>query len=199
MSRKRDKNKSQECQCPKCQNKSGKSENAIGDNPFGINQSQLLGMLGNADMGQIGNVLSSMNTDGFDFNNLNFGSIQNMMSGMNGGQNNQDLSTIQKMMSGNGSNDNSAMSSIQEMMANMQGAQNSVNNSMNVNNKKSDNNTYDNSSHHRKNKKNDTIDNIEVDENIELLMSIRKIVDYDRAKFIDKVIELYKEGAFEEE
>lgn len=183
MSRKRDKNKSQECQCPKCQNKSGKSDNGIGDNPFGINPSQLLGMLGNADMGQIGNILSSMNTDGFDFNNLNFGSIQNMMSG-------------------NGANDNHAMSSIQEMMANMnnmQGAQNSVNNSMNVNNKKSDHNTYDNSSHHRKNKKNDTIDNIEVDENIELLMSIRKIVDYDRAKFIDKVIELYKEGVFEEE
>lgn len=199
MSKKRDKNKSNECQCPKCQNKLRGVNNGINDNPFGINPAQLMGMLGNTDISQIKNVLSSMNTDGFDFNNLNFSNNRNGISGVNGDKNNQELSPIQKMMSGMGVNDLQGVSSIQEMIANIQGAQNNVKSSVNINSNKTENITHDNRNHNKKDKKNEAIDNIEVDENIELLMSIRKIVDYEKRGFIDKIIELYKEGVFEEE
>ena len=52
------------------------------NNPFGINPNQLLSMFGNIDMNQINSMLQSMGADGFDFNNFNLGSIQNLMNGM---------------------------------------------------------------------------------------------------------------------
>lgn len=204
MSKKREKNKSQHCQCPKCQNKSEKSNSKLDNNPFGINPSQLKGMLGNIDMGQIGNILSAMNKDGFDLNNINLGSVQNIMSGMNemsGGQNNQELSSMQKMMSGIGIKDNQGLSPIQEMIANMgnlQATQDNIKNQESTN-VKYNNNERDNSSHNKKNRNKENITDIQVDENIEMLISIRKIVNYDKVKFIDKVIELYNKGAFEDE
>lgn len=168
MSKKRDRNKSQKCNCPKCQNKSG---GGLANNPFGINPSQLMGMLGNIDMGEIGNILSSMNKDGFDLNNLNLGSVQNTMNGMdgmNGGENNQNISSIQNMMSGMGTGDKQNLS-------------------------------YNNSSHNRRNRHKGSTDEQNEDENIELLMSIRNIVDYNKVKFIDKIIRFYNSGAFDEE
>ena len=217
MSKKRDRNKSKDCQCPSCQNKSVKSNSGLAGNPFGINPSQLMGMLGNIDMGQIGNMLSSMNKDGFDLNNLNLGSMQNMMSGTNGSngqnnmnsmnnlQNNQDLSSIEKMMSGIDIKDNQGLSSIQDMissMGNLQGTQNNMNNQdgrkigeeKKYREQKSSNNKKNRNEHRNK----ENIADIQLDENIEMLMSIKKIVNSDRAEFLDKVIEFYNKGAFEE-
>ena len=220
MSKKRDRNKSKDCQCPSCQNKSVKSNSGLAGNPFGINPSQLMGMLGNIDMGQIGNMLSSMNKDGFDLNNLNLGSMQNMMSGMNGSngqnsvngmngmnnsQNNQDLSSIEKMMSGIDIKDNQGLSSIQDMissMGNLQGTQNNMNNQdgrkigeeKKYREQKSSNNKKNRNEHRNK----ENIADIQLDENIEMLMSIKKIVNSDRAEFLDKVIEFYNKGAFED-
>ena len=212
MSRKRGKSKSQECQCSNCQNKADKISGGLGNNPFGINTSQLMGMLGNIDMGQIGNILSSMNKDGFDLNNLNMGSIQNIMSGMNANngagndinsmnvmKNNQDLSAIQKMMNGININDNNGSVSIQDMIT-------SIGNMQGINNEKSGSvkeirkNGLEYNTHKNKNKsrKRENIEEIDEDENLEMLMSIRKIVSYDKAQFIDKIIELYNNGAFEE-
>ena len=46
--------------------------------PFGIDPMQLMGLLGgNFDMSNMGNMLASMNTNGFDFGNL--GSLAQMM------------------------------------------------------------------------------------------------------------------------
>lgn len=214
MSKKRDRKKSQECQCSVCQNKSGKSSSGLNNNPFGINPSQLMGMLGNIDMGQIGNLLSSMNKDGFDLNNLNLGAIQNMMpgmsgsngmngfSGMNGGQNNQDLSPMEKIMSEIDMKDNQGLSSVQDMIANMgnlQGMQSNVNNKEVINNSSKKEIGRDNIGNNKRNKNKENVTDVQVDENIEMLMSIRKIVNYDKAKFIDKVIELYNNGAFEDQ
>ena len=51
--------------------------------PFGINPNQLLSsMFGNIDMNQISSVLQSMNTQGFDFNNLNLGNLMGNMNPM---------------------------------------------------------------------------------------------------------------------
>ncbi|MBU3103698.1 hypothetical protein [Clostridium gasigenes] len=182
MSKKRERNKSEECQCSKCQNKSGKLSSKLDNNPFGINPSQLNGMLGNIDMSQIGNILSAMNKDGFDLNNINIGSVKNMMSGMNGGQNNQELSSIQDMIAN---------------MGNSQSTQNNIQNQESTN-IKYNNNERDNGRYNKKSRNKENITDIEVDENLEMLISLRKIVSYDKVKFIDKVIELYHKGLFEE-
>ena len=53
------------------------------NSPFGINPSQLLSsMFGNIDMNQINGLLQSMNTQGFDFNNLNLGNLMGNMNPM---------------------------------------------------------------------------------------------------------------------
>ena len=45
--------------------------NNMNNNPFGIDPFQLMGLLGgNVDMRNIGNMLSSMNTNGFNLGNL---------------------------------------------------------------------------------------------------------------------------------
>ena len=98
------------------------------NNPFGINPQQLISMLG-GNMNGIGNILSSMNRKGFDFN--------------------------------------------------------SMNNNINQNNsfKKHDNDNIEDEEENR-------------DENIEMMLSLRKIIDPQKIEFIDKVIECYKNGLF---
>lgn len=209
MSKKREKKRSQECNCPNCQKKSGKLNSGLGDNPFGINPTQLMGLLGNVDMGKIGNILSSMNKDGFDLNNLNLGSIQNMMSNNKGDVNNQNLSAMQKMMAGMGIKDNQGGPSIEDMIKNMGNFQNmqkdmnnGANNNTNLNSKQSNDISRNKKNRNGNNKKESAIkidENIKVDENIDMLLAIKKIVNYDKAKFIDKIIELYNNGEFEED
>ena len=102
------------------------------NNPFGINPQQLISMLG-GNMNGIGNILSSMNRNGFDFNSMN----------------------------------------------------------NNMNNNKNQNNSF-------KKHNNDNIEDEEEsrDENIEMMLSLRKIIDPQKIEFIDKVIECYKNGLF---
>ena len=55
------------------------------NNPFGINPQQLLNMFGgNMDINKLGNILSSMNREGFNLNNIN-----TQMNNGNFGMNNQ--------------------------------------------------------------------------------------------------------------
>ena len=102
------------------------------NNPFGINPQQLISMLG-GNMNGIGNILSSMNRNGFDFNSMN----------------------------------------------------NNMNNNINQNNsfKKHNNDNIEDEEESR-------------DENIEMMLSLRKIIDPQKIEFIDKVIECYKNGLF---
>ena len=102
------------------------------NNPFGINPQQLISMLG-GNMNGIGNILSSMNRNGFDFNSMN----------------------------------------------------NNMNNNINQNNsfKKHNNDNIEDEEESR-------------DENIEMMLSVRKIIDPQKIEFIDKVIECYKNGLF---
>lgn len=123
--------------------------NGINNNPFGINPMQLMNMMGNVDMSEINRIISTMNSEGFDFNNINLNSIQNLLNrNMNGVNvnpiNNQPVNNI------------------------------NVNKENNEESKKLENN----------------------DDNIEMLMNLRNIVDGNRVVFIDKIIELYKKGVF---
>lgn len=126
------------------------------NNPFGITPQQLLGMLGgNMDMNKLGNILTSMNRDGFDLNTLN----QQMMNSFNMGNMNN--------------------------MANMNGMD--INNT-DMNNINNDLNSVNNTS--------DVENNINIDENLEFLLSLRRVVDSSRLDLIDKIIELYQKGEF---
>lgn len=128
-------------------NDSANNRQQFGNNPFGINPAQLLSMFGNIDMNQINNMLQSLNTDGFDFNNLNLGPLQNMMSG------------------------NGHVQGKQERQVNGRTPEKNKNHKINIGND---------------------------DENIQMLMAIRSIVSEEKALFIDKIINLYNEGAFDD-
>ena len=120
---------------------------------FGINPNQLLStMFGNIDMNQINSLLQSMNTQGFDFNNLNLGNLMGNMNSL-GGNANQNI---------NNSN---------------------INNDTNIN--------EDESSKVRNNKSNRN------DDNMQMLIAIRNIVSGERGIFIDKIISMYNDGAFD--
>ena len=109
------------------------------NNPFGINPQQLLSMFGgNMDMNKLGNILSSMNREGFNLNNIN--------SQMNNGN-------------------------------------------FNMNNQSKEYNDVSNESANINMEGNN-------DDNMEFLLSLRRIVDSSRLDFIDKIIELYDKGAF---
>lgn len=135
--------------------------------PFGINPQQLLGMLGgNFDMNRLGNMLNSMNMDGFDLNSMNqqmnwMNNNSNAHSNMNNGNNNFNFE-------------------------NMMNAMNMMGNNLDENNEK----IY---------QKNEDINIDEIDdENIQILMSLRRIVDPSKVEFVDRIIELYNKGAFKD-
>ncbi|ATD55660.1 hypothetical protein [Clostridium chauvoei] len=186
MSKKKHRHKVEQCDCPNCRNKNNKGTN----NPFGINPAQLMGLLGGMDMSQIGNMLSSMNRDGFDLNNLNLGAMQNILGGNNNNsgmnQGGFDVSSLQNIMSKVGSGaglnfNNLDFGPLQNMMGGNNNQEKSNENKANEKNN---------------NKISDDYDSLSIDENIEFLRNIRSIVDPKRADFIDKVIEAYNNGSF---
>ena len=125
--------------------------------PFGINPNQLLSsMFGNIDMNQISSLLQSMNTQGFDFNNLNLGNLMGNMNPVG--------TSINQNSNLNKDNDNSGRDENGE----------SVNSSV-----------FEGSSDRN-------------DENMKMLKAIRSIVGGERGDFIDKIILMYNDGAFDE-
>lgn len=149
--------------------------NASNDNkpiPFGIDPMQLMRLLGgNFDMNNMGNMLASMNTNGFNLGNLN--SIAQML-GLN-----LDNNLFQGNMS-NANNDNN-----KNMYSNS---------NHNMSSKSTDNLNAD-----KNIKKNVNTRNMkEDDSNLEFLMALRNYVHPDRIKFIDKIIEAYKHGEFKD-
>ena len=127
---------------------------------FGINPNQLLStMFGNIDMNQINSLLQSMNTQGFDFNNLNLGNIMGNMNPMATSMN----------QSSNNSNVNKDVD-----RKDQEEETKSVNNSI----------------------LDENIDRN--DENMQMLKAIRSIVNGERGAFIDKIILMYNDGAFDD-
>jgi hypothetical protein len=160
------------------------SSNRINNAPFGINPAQLMSMLGgNIDMGQIGNMLSSMKMDGLDLNNFNLGQLGNNAPNKGSSTSNRigfDLGSLQGMMNNLG----------------MGGFNLGNNNSQNLNftNLNSENDNNLNIANEENN--NSTDESIYYDENIQMLVAIKSIVDSKKAIFLDKVIEAYNNGYF---
>lgn len=112
----------------------------INNNPFGISPQQLLNLIGgNMNMNSLGNILSSMNTEGFDLNSMGsqmgFNDINNMNTQEGEFEAPTDFNEISK----------------------------------------------------------EDID----DENIEFLISLKKVINPSKVEFINKIIDLYKKGVFE--
>ena len=161
------------------------------NNPFGIDPMQLLGLLGgNFDMRNMGNMLASMNTNGFNLNNL--GPLA-QMAGLNldnnftNGNNNLNKNTNPNFTS-----------DIQNMSAN-----NMNKNEANIQ-KNNETNRRDNTkmSHHEEIKQEQPHENMAkgknkaVDENLEFLIALRSFVHQSKISFIDKIIDSYNKGLF---
>lgn len=148
--------------------------------PFGIDPMQLMGLLGgNLDMNNIGNMLTSMNTNGFNLGSLN--SIAQMMG----------LNLDNNLFQGNMGNANSDTN--KNMYSNMNHNMNhNTNHNMNKGTNSSE--VENNSRKVEKNAKNVK----ENDVNLEFLMALRSYAHPDRINFIDKIIEAYKCGEIKE-
>lgn len=151
--------------------------------PFGIDPMQLMGLLGgNFDMNNMGNMLASMNTNGFNMGNLN--SLAQMMG----------LNLDNNLFQGTTTNQTNEMNKNLYSNANPNmkkyGSNNVTKNGENFNtdmgSKKSDSTGANKS----------VKDN---DENLEFLMALRSYVHPDRIRFIDKIIEAYRSGEFNED
>lgn len=160
------------------------SRNLGNNTPFGINPTQLMNLLGgNIDFNQIGNMLSSMKLDGIDLNNFN----------LNQGSSNES---------------NSARFNFEPL----QGMMNNLGfGGFNVPNNNSSGFSFENNNSHIEkvegenlnqeivdDKESDIVEEefLEEDENIQMLIAIKSIVDSKKAIFLDRVIEAYNKGIF---
>lgn len=187
------------------------------NNSFGGINPQMLEMLGlnNMDMNKLSTLMTSMNRDGFDINMLGqlLGGMQNNPAANRNGMNNPmanpmanlagnmaggmpgNIAAMMSMLS-NMNNRQTHNNNMNNMHNNMNNMHNNMNNNMNnmhnnMNNVNNINNTNTNAN--KEQKKHEDIEGSS-DENIEMLLSVRRLVDDEKVKFIDKVIEMYKAG-----
>jgi hypothetical protein len=142
------------------------------NNPLGLNQ-QMLEMLGlgNIDMAQLSNLFSTMGQEGFNLNSLGALAGNLGLGNTNMGNNNNNNNNFAQ--SNNGGNINPM-----ELLSSLIGDPSKLNN-LGINNMQNVvNNNY--------NEENDSI--------LSMLTAVRSIVDSKKAKFLDRVIELYKNG-----
>ena len=162
------------------------------NNPFGIDPMQLLGLLGgNFDMRNMSNMLASMNTNGFNLNNL--GPLA-QMAGLNLDNN---------FTNGNNNLNRNTNTNLTSDIQNM-----SPNNNMNKDEaniqKHNETNRRDNTkiSHNEDVRQEQSAENMvqsknkKVDENLEFLIVLRGFVHQSKVPFIDKIIDGYKKGLF---
>ena len=173
------------------------------NNPFGIDPMQLLGLLGgNFDMRNMSNMLASMNTNGFNLNNLgplaqmaglnldnNFVNLNNNNNNLNRNNNlnmnsNPNMNSDIQNMSANNMNKNEANSQKRDETVDKR------NNSAKV--------SHQEEKRHERSSNDGMVQekNKSVDENLEFLISLRSFVHQSKVPFIDKIIDGYKKGLF---
>lgn len=184
--------------------------------PFGINPNQLLSLLGeNFDLNNLGNMMSSMKDNGVNLNNFNQNSATQDQQGNNSTNSNNE-NNVNNM--NNGNNVNNMNSGNGYDFGGLQGIINALGiNGFNQPNSNL-NNTFNEESFGINDEVMDEIDKeeekdfkdrgdeeyleedelnnsiMEEDENIQMLISIKSIVDDRKADFIERVIEAYKKG-----
>lgn len=181
--------------------------------PFGINPNQLLSLLGeNFDFNNLGNMMSSMKDNGVNLNNFNLNSAAqnqqvNNSNNFNNGSNANNTNSMNNMNSGNGYDFGGLQGIINALGINGLNQQNSnLNNTFNEDNvgisdevldgmDKEEERDFQDRGDEEYLKEGELNNNImEEDENIQMLISIKSIVDDRKADFIERVIEAYKKG-----
>lgn len=184
--------------------------------PFGINPNQLLSLLGeNFDLNNLGNMMSSMKDNGVNLNNFNPNSAAqdqqvNNSSNLNNGNNTNSMNNtnnMNNMNSGNGYDFGGLQGIINALgMNGFNQANSNFNNTFNEENigindevmneiDKEEERDFKDRGDEEYLEVSELNNNImEEDENIQMLISIKSIVDDRKADFIDKVIEAYKKG-----
>ena len=164
------------------------SENSNQGNFMGGLNPQMLDMLGlgDVDVNKVSEVLSSMGSDGFDMNSIN-SILNNKDGGKNNSSKNNPLSAI--MGDGNPMGDLSSLMGLlgggaQGMnpmgnMGNLGAIANMMGGNMGGGNLGAPNNVSGDTS---------------MDPIVTMILSLRNFVDPQRARFLDKVLKMYKEG-----
>lgn len=158
------------------------SSNSGNNIPFGINPTQLMNLLGsNIDLNQIGSMLSSMKTDGVDLNNFSLNQNTNNQANPMG----FNVSPLQNIISGLGLEN----FNVSNNGANMYGYENNISHNGNLDSTDTENNDEESKEEIKE-------EFLEEDENVQMLVAIKSIVDYNKAIFLDKVIDAYNKGLF---
>ncbi|EOU1828406.1 hypothetical protein P5E79_01650 [Clostridium perfringens] len=164
------------------------SENSNQGNFMGGLNPQMLDMLGlgDVDINKVSEVLSSMGSDGFDMNSIN--SILNNKDGnknksnKKGNMNNNPLSA----MMGNGN----PMGDLSSIMGLLGGGAQGMNQMGNMGNLGAIANMMGGNLGVPNNVSGDT----SMDPIVTMILSLKNFVDPQRARFLDKVLKMYKEG-----
>ncbi len=150
--------------------------------PFGINPAQLMSLLGNnIDFNQIGNMISSMKMDNLDLNNFNLNTKNNNQPN----RTSFDLGPLQGFMNGLGLGGNNITNNNSNIFGNIDNTQKEFE-VEEINEKHKSN--FEESFQEE--------EFLEEDENIQMLIAIKSIVDSKKAHFLDRVIEEYNKGNF---
>ncbi|MDU5109402.1 MAG: hypothetical protein E6248_03070 [Clostridium sp.] len=178
--------------------------------PFGINPNQLLSLLGeNFNLNNLGNMMSSMKDNGVNLNNFNPNSaVQNQQeNNFNNLNNVNNVNNTNDTNNGNGYDFGGLQGIINALgMNGFNQTNGNLNNSFNEDNIGIKDETMDEIDKEEEKDFKDRGDEeyleegelnnsiMEEDENIQMLISIKSIVDDRKADFIEKVIEAYKKG-----
>ncbi|WP_252225426.1 hypothetical protein [Clostridium sp. ZBS2] len=168
-------------------------------NPFGIDPAQLMGMLGgNFD---INSLLASMNIDGLNLANLaplaNMAGI-NLGNFGNANQRNMNMNNM-NMNNMNPMNGNNNINTMNDITSDFMNTSNDIMNDFT--DKSNDINIQEKNISEKKNKRSNSHHKKEIEEedsNLEMLISLRGFVHPEKVNFIDKIIDLYKNGAFKD-
>lgn len=196
MSRRRHRNRSENIPNPQQQ---PNNMNPMG-NPMGFNPNQLMDLLGgNFDMGQLASLLAGMGGEGFNMNS--FANLANMFNMNNGAPNMGNMGNQNGMGNmgnlgglGNmgGLGNLAGLGGLGDIgnIISMMGLGNMGGNSSN---NFSDNSVYNENVNFSEASTDEVTDD---DRNMQMMKAMRRIVDPERVKFIDRVIELYEKGKF---
>lgn len=174
------------------------SENSNQGNFMGGLNPQMLDMLGlgNVDVNKVSEVLSSMGSDGFDMNSIN-----SILNNKDGGKNNSSKNKSNKK--GNMNNnplsaimgDGNPMGDLSSLMGLLGGGAQGMNPMGNMGNLGAIANMMGgNMGGGNLGATNNVSGDTSMDPIVTMILSLRNFVDPQRARFLDKVLKMYKEG-----
>ncbi|WP_283704525.1 hypothetical protein [Clostridium perfringens] len=175
------------------------SENSNQGNFMGGLNPQMLDMLGlgNVDVNKVSEVLSSMGNDGFDMNSIN-----SILNNKDGGKNNSSKNKSNDKGNMNNNNplsammgDGNPMGDLSSLMGLLGGGAPGMNSMGNMGGLGALANMMGgNMANGNLGATNNVNSDVSMDPIVTMILSLRNFVDPQRARFLDKVLKMYKEG-----